>query len=170
MPITDNVLKCPVCMMSIQSDDISIDYMGSHFAFCSQQCSDRFRDNPNLYVGYPGSKAPAQEGKEVLKQRVLKMEEAVTDEIAEEIIKHVSSMMGVKNVGIDGHKIIITYDLLQATEDQIEREISQSGGVLGQGLAARLRRAFIHYMEETEVLTMEARPGSMRGHNHLGSE
>lgn len=158
--------NCPVCSMEVNTDDISLDYQGTNYAFCSDQCLERFQANPHLYLGYPGSKAPKQEGKEVLKQRTLKLSETMWPELEDRVIKHIQSMMGIKDVTVDGGYVRITYDLLQATEEQIEQEIARSGGVLGQGWAENLRRAFVHYMEETEVLTLEARPGSMRGHNH----
>lgn len=158
--------KCPVCSMEVNADDISLEYHGTYYAFCSNQCLERFQANPHLYIGYPGVKAPKQEGKEVLKQRTLKLSEPLSSELAGMVIDHIRAMMGIKDVVINGDQIKITYDLLQATEEQIEQEIANSGGVLGQNWADKLRRAFVQYMEETEVLTMEARPGSMRGHNH----
>lgn len=158
--------KCPVCDMDVNAEDISLDYKGAYYAFCSEQCMERFQANPHLYIGYPGSKAPKQEGKEILKKRTLKLSDPLSPELAEAVIDHVRAMMGVKEIIVDGGRIKITYDLLQATEEQIESEIANSGGVLGQSWAEKLRRAFVHYIEETEELTMEARPGSMRGHNH----
>lgn len=158
--------KCPVCSMEVNTNDISLDYQGAYYIFCSIQCLERFQANPHLYIGYPGSMAPKQKGKEVLKQRTLKLSEPMWPELEDRVINHILSMMGIKDVAIDGDYVRVTYDLLQATEEQIEQEIARSGGVLGQDWAEKLRRAFVHYMEETEVLTMEARPGSMRGHNH----
>jgi len=75
-------------------------------------------------------------------------------------------MMGIKEIIIKGDMIMITYDLLQATEKQIEKEIAKSGGVLGQDWANKLRRMFIEYTEEAEVLSMEAKPSTMRCHKY----
>lgn len=160
------VLKDLVCGMEVKTDDICMDYQGIHYVFCSEQCLERFQANPHLYIGYPGSMAPKQEGKEVLKQRTLKLSESLPPELASRVTDHIRAMMGIKDIVFNGDQIKVTYDLLQATEEQIEQEIANSGGVIGQNWADKLRRAFVHYMEETEVLTMEARPGSMRGHNH----
>ncbi len=156
---------CPVCNMDIDNDIFSMNYQGNHYVFCSNQCFERFRGNPHLYIGYPGVKAPRQQGEEVLKQRALKLSKPLSPDIAALVINHIRAMMGIKEILIEGNVIKITYDLLQATEEQIETEIARSGGVLGQSWANRISRAFVQYMEETEVLTMETRPGSMRGHN-----
>jgi len=152
--------------MEVITDEISLDYQGGHYSFCSNQCLERFQTNPHLYIGYPGSKAPKQEGREVLKQRTLKLSEPLSPDLADMVIEHIRSMMGIKDIIVDGDQIKITYDLLQATEEQIEREIAKSGGALGRNWTDKLRQAFVQYMEETEVLTMEAEPGSRCGHHH----
>lgn len=162
-----NVPTDVVCGMEVSSDDISLDYQGEHYVFCSNQCLERFQSNPHLYIGYPGSEAPKHAGKEVLKRRTLKLSEPVPQEIADKIIDHIEAMMGIHYVEISGDRIDITYDLLQATEAQIEAAIADAGAVLGDDWAERLRRSFVHYMEETEAVILEARPGSRRsGHKH----
>ena len=160
------VLKDIVCGMEVNSDDISLDYQGCHYAFCSNQCLERFQLNPHLYIGYPGSEAPKHAGVEVLKKRTLKLAEPLPQEVADQVIDYIKSMMGIHYVKINGDCIEITYDLLQATESQIEQTISEAGGVLGENLTEKIRRAFVHYMEETEVESLEARPGSIGGHCH----
>lgn len=155
-----------VCGMEVNSDDISVDYQGSHYAFCSEQCLERFQSNPHLYIGYPGSEAPKHAGMEVIKTRTLKLAEPLPQEITSKVIDYIESMMGIQNVEVDGDRIDITYDLLQATESQIEAAIAEAGAVLGDDWTERLRRAFVHYMEETEAVTLEARPSSTRGHQH----
>jgi hypothetical protein len=52
----------------------------------------------------------------------------------------------------------ITYDLLQATASQIEREIEKLGVALGEAWADRLRRAFVRFSEETEVESLDVYP------------
>lgn len=155
-----------VCGMEVNSDDISLDYQGKNYAFCSNQCLERFQSNPHLFIGYPGSEAPKHAGKEVLKKRTLKLTGSLPQEITDKVIDCIESMMGIHNVKINGDCVDITYDLLQATESQIEAAIAEAGATLGDEWAERLRRAFVHYMEETEAVTLEARPGSMRGHHH----
>ncbi|MBT8433827.1 MAG: YHS domain-containing protein, partial [Gammaproteobacteria bacterium] len=65
--------------MEVESGDISFDYRGRHYVFCSNQCIERFRSNPHLYVGFPGVEAPAHAGVEVLKKRTLKLSEALPE-------------------------------------------------------------------------------------------
>lgn len=154
--------KDVVCGMVIEADDISVDYQGCHYAFCSNQCLERFQLNPHLYIGYPGSKAPKQEGAEVLKKRTLQLSETLPQEVADRVIEYIQSMMGICSVEVRGDRIVIVYDLLQATESQIENTISKAGVVLGESLTEKIRRAFVHYMEETEVESLEARPGARR--------
>jgi P-type Cu+ transporter len=42
----------PVCGMSVESSTAaaSIEYEGTTYYFCSQQCADTFRSNPEKYV------------------------------------------------------------------------------------------------------------------------
>jgi len=152
--------------MDVNTDDISLDYQGSHYVFCSNQCLERFQLNPHLYIGYPGSEAPKHAGVEVLKKRTLKLAEPLPQEAADQFIGYLEAMMGVRSIEINGNCIDITYDLLQATEYQIEEKIANAGIVLGNDLIEKIRRAFVHYMEETEIESLEARPGSGHGHNH----
>ena len=150
-----------VCGMRVQTDEISVDYQSIHYAFCSEQCRERFQQNPRLYIGFPGNKALKQEGVVILKKRKLKLDEPLSADVAKKVLENIQAMMGINNIEIDGDTINITYDLLQATEAQIEREIVNSGVTLGNDLAERLRRAFVHFMEETHLDTLEVRP-----HNH----
>ena len=155
-----------VCGMEVDSDDISLDYQGIHYIFCSSQCLERFQLNPHLYIGYPGSEAPKHAGMEVLKKRRLKLAEPFPQEVADQFIEYVEAMMGIHYIEINGNYIEITYDLLQATESQIEQVISDAGVTLGDDLMEKIRRAFVHFMEETEVESLEARPVSRGGHHH----
>ena len=158
--------KDVVCGMEVNSDDISLDYQGSHYAFCSDQCLERFQLNPHLYIGYPGSEAPKHAGVEVLKKRTLKLAEPFPQEVSDQFIEYIEAMMGIHSIKINGNCIDITYDLLQATELQIEKKITEAGLVLGDNLMEKIRRAFVHYMEEVEVGSLEARPDSRCGHHH----
>ncbi len=155
-----------VCGMEVNSDDISMDYQGSHYAFCSDQCLERFQNNPHLYIGFPGSEAPKHAGMEVIKTRTLRLADPLPREMADKVIDYIEAMMGIQYVEVDGDYIHITYDLLQATESQIEESISEAGAVLGDDWTDKIKRAFVHYMEETETETLEARPGTRRGHSH----
>ncbi len=67
-------------------------------------------------------------------------------------------MMGIHNIVIDGNFIDVTYDLLQVTESQIEKNITDADIVLGDDVMEKIRRAFVHFTEEIEVESLEARP------------
>ena len=72
-------------------------------------------------------------------------------------------MMGVKAIeSHDDNTVTITYDLLQATADQIEAKMGEVGVGLGEGWAEQLRRSFVHYLEECEVGSLEVH--SRHGH------
>jgi YHS domain-containing protein len=159
-------LKDVVCGMEVNANDISLDYQGSHYVFCSNQCLERFKLNPHLYIGYPGSEAPKHAGIEVLKKRKLKLAEPLPQEVADQFIEYIEVMMGIHSIKINGNQIEITYDLLQVTESQIEKTITDVGVTLGNDMMEKIRRAFVHSMEEIEVESLEARPGSGHGHHH----
>ena len=166
--MSDNsaAIKDIVCNMEVASDDISLDYQGCHYVFCSQQCLERFQLNPHLYIGYPGSESPKHAGAEVLKRRTLKLTESLPSEVIDPFVEYLEAMMGVRSVEINRNCITIVYDLLQATESQIEERITDAGVSLGTGLMEKIKRAFVHYVEETEVESLEARPSSGAGHHH----
>lgn len=161
-------VKDPVCQMLVAPDQNAINYQGMDFAFCSQQCKDRFLANPHLYIGVPGERAPKQEGQEVLKRRRLRLETPLSDADAQLVAEQLRAMMGVYAVDIAADGLTITYDLLQATAEQIEATLQQAGARLGGGWGERLRRAFVHYLEETEVASREVQPGAHGhgGHHH----
>ncbi|MDT8452947.1 MAG: YHS domain-containing protein [Gammaproteobacteria bacterium] len=161
-------VKDPVCQMLVAPDQYAINYQGVDFAFCSQQCQDRFMANPHLYIGVPGERAPKQAGQEVLKRRSLHLETPLSNDEAQQVSQQLLAMMGVYAVDIDAAELTITYDLLQATAEQIEATLQQAGARLGSGWGERLRRAFVHYLEETEVASREVQPGfhGHGGHRH----
>ena len=76
-----------------------------------------------MYIGYPGSEAPKHAGIVILKKRRLKLAEPFPQEVADQFIEYIKTMMGIKHVEIDDNGIEITYDLLQATELQIEKKL-----------------------------------------------
>lgn len=158
-------VKDPVCGMWVAPGLRAVTYQGMHFAFCSQQCRERFQANPHLYIGLPGEPAPKQSGQEVVKRRRLRLEAPLSDAGAQQLAQRLQAMMGVYAVEVEADELIITYDLLQATSGQIETVLEQTGAHLGAGWAERLRRAFVHYLEETEVDSLEVRPGP---HAHGG--
>lgn len=161
-------VKDPVCQMLVAPDQNAITYLGMDFAFCSPQCKDRFLANPHLYIGVPGERAPKQEGQEVLKRRRLRLDTPLSNTEARQVTEQLLAMMGVYSVDITADELTITYDLLQATAEQIEATLQQAGAHLGAGWGERLRRAFIHHLEENEVASREVQPGlhGHGGHHH----
>lgn len=153
-----------VCGMEVEIYEISIEHQGRHYVFCSKQCLERFCSNPHLYIGFPGVEAPAHAGVEVLKKRTLKLAEAMPLENQDQFVECIETMMGIHE--IEDNRITIVYDLLQATESQIEQTIVSSGVVLGSDLMEKIRRAFVHFQEECELGSLEARPKSRDGHCH----
>lgn len=152
-----DLVKDPVCGMQVDSRQHVTEYLETHYAFCSPQCQERFLANPHLYIGLPGQKAPKQKGDEVLKQRRLHLSEILTSNRAEKLIEALQTMMGIKSVSVKGDNIVITYDLLQATAEQIELKMAEIGVQLGKGWSEQLRRAFVHSEEELEVGSLEVR-------------
>ena len=152
--------------MGVEADEIALDYQGRHYVFCSNQGLERFQLNPHLYTGLPGNEAPRHAGVEVLKKRTLKLAEPLPEEIRDQFIGCLEAMMGIHSTEINGDRITIVYDLLQVTESQIEATISGAGIALGAELVEKIRRAFVHFVEESELDSLEARPGSKGEHCH----
>lgn len=156
--------KDPVCGMVVDAHKIEIVYAGIHYAFCSNQCRERFEANPHLYIGHPGHKAPKQRGVQVVKQRRFKVEQSLTPLEAKLLIEDLHGMMGIREVHVDDMVIDVTYDLMEATAEQIEERLAEAGLKLGGDWPERLRRGFVHFLEENEVSSMEELP-----HKHLHS-
>lgn len=156
-------VKCPVCHMQVPSDRMSLVYQGMHFAFCSEQCRERFRATPHLYIGVPGQKAAKQEGQEVIKQRCFHLGHALTEDEARTLVDKINELMGVRQVVIENSEVTIRYDLLELTAEQIERKMIETGVRLGGGWVDRMRRALVRYTEDCQTANMEV---SDRGHRH----
>ena len=159
MSDADNKLsQCPVCHMMVDESSLVMEYKKHIYAFCSQQCRERFEANPNLYVGYP---APKKHGHEIIKKRKLKLSMSLTDDQRFVIESELVSMMGIKAISFELGYLSISYDLLQATAEQIESAIEHTGNSLGYGLGEKLKQDFIHYIEESELDNLE-----QTGHGH----
>lgn len=161
------LVKDPVCGMQVEPHMHATEYLQSRYAFCSTQCRDRFLANPRLFIGFPGQKAPKQEGLEVLKQRRLHVARFLSPSQADSLIGALQAMMGIKSVAVNGDKIAITYDLLQVTAEQIETKMAEIGVQLGEGWTEQLCRAFVHYEEELEVGNLEVHK-EKHFHQHQG--
>lgn len=147
--------KDPVCHMQVSATSFATEYAGIPYAFCSEQCKERFLSSPHLYVGFPGHQAPAQQGREIIKRRRFVLS-APLETMQAEQVKHVLlEMMGIHDVCIEGDKIEIQYDLIQATAEQISDKLGLIGAGLGAGWKDRIRLAFVNYLEECEIDNLE---------------
>jgi YHS domain-containing protein len=158
--------KDPVCGMVVDEHKIVTSYEGVHYVFCSNQCQERFESNPHLYIGHPGHKAPKQEGVKLVKIRRFKLEHSLSLSDAKVLANELYDMMGIMNLQINDMDIEVTYDLMEATAEQIENKMVEIGINLGEKWAQVLRREFIHLIEETEVSSMEEEPKIHRHGNH----
>ncbi len=149
------IVKDPVCHMAVSKTSFATEYEGIHYAFCSEQCKDRFLANPHLYTGLPGKKAAGQQGKEIIKQRRMLLSAPLDAGQAELVKQALLAMMGISEVCIEGNAIKIQYDLMQVTADQIADKLALIGTELGGGWMDRLKLAFIAYQEECEIGSLE---------------
>ena len=156
-------VKDPVCGMEVDSHAFETIYIGINFVFCSKQCQERFAANPHLYIGVPGEKAPKQMGMAVIKQRRFQLDRPLSTAGASLLGEELRSMMGIQAADIQGDTVTITYDLIQATAEQLEAKMVEVGARLGEGWAERLRRGFVHYLEECEVGSLEVDPRHRHG-------
>jgi len=149
------IVKDPVCRMEVAATSFATEYAGIAYAFCSAQCKERFLANPQLYIGFPGHKAPAQKGRKIIKQRRLLLSVPLDAMQAEQVKRALLEMMGIHKVCIEGDKLEVQYDLMQVTTEQIADKLALIGADLGGGWMDRLRLAFINYLEETEMSGLE---------------
>src|SRR3989338_3485766 len=122
--IMNEIVKDPVCHMQVASTSFATEYAGSHYAFCSAQCKERFLANPHLYIGFPGRPAPAQEGREVIKRHRLLLSAPLDAMQAEQVKRALFELMGIHEVSIDGDKIEIHYGLIKVTVEQIADKLA----------------------------------------------
>ncbi|BCB27437.1 hypothetical protein SKTS_23230 [Sulfurimicrobium lacus] len=151
----NEIIEDPVCHMKVSSTSFAAEYAGGHYAFCSAQCKERFLANPRLYIGFPGHKAPAQEGKQVIKRRRLLLSDPFDAGQAEQVMNALREMMGILEVSIEGDKLTIKYDLIQVTAEQIADKLASIGANLGGGWIDRLKLSWINNLEEIEISSLE---------------
>lgn len=151
----NETIEDPVCHMQVDSASFATEYAGCPYAFCSAQCQERFLANPHLYVGFPGRKAPAEEGMEVIKQRRFSLSAPLDAAQAEQVKRALLEMMGMHEVSIEGDEIEIRYDLMQVTAGQIADKLALAGAELGDGWVDRLKLAFVNNLEDIEINSLE---------------
>lgn len=82
---------------------------------------------------------------------------------AAQVTRALFEMMGIHEVSIEGDKIEIQYDLMQVTAEQIADKLGLIGAGLGGGWKDHLKLAFINYLEECEVGSLEVE--NKKGHH-----
>lgn len=183
--------KDPVCDMMVGELEHQIVYRGIGYAFCSQQCRERFIAAPRLYVGRRGLLAPKQNGMEVIRRKHMSLSLPLTQAKFLELKGALLSMMGVMTVqpvdwmtaGEPGARrgesrnsttmhveaVAITYDLFQATAEQLERKCAELDVVPSNRWGEKLQRDFIHYLEKCELEDLQGRAGApAEGDNSMG--
>ena len=148
--------KDPVCGAEIDPERIHAAHRGLEYGFCSPQCRERFLAKPELYVGWPGHKAPKQEGLEILKKRRLRLAEPLSPAAAAILGNELLRSVGIRDVRVRGDTVDIAYDLLETTAETIAEEIAAIGLKFAQGWSERLRLAFVEYEEECELDNLAA--------------
>ena len=137
------ILEDLVCGMAVDFDEISADYLGNHYVFCSEQCRERFQENPPLYTD-PESKSPLPEKSDFYRHTILKLPEALPVVVADKLTAYVRTMMGIQYIEAYDDEIELSYDPKQATESQIEAAITRFGETMGEEWAAILGRAVLY--------------------------
>jgi YHS domain-containing protein len=138
--------------MSEVDKSLQHNYRGVHHYFCSSQCMTRFKKHPHLFVGDPKyGLSVKQKGSEVIKEQKIQLVNAI-DEKTETIIRsNLQSLMGVKEVQFLEQSIVVTYDLIQVSLEDIENSIVMIVGKLNSVITEKIKRGFIHYTEECEL-------------------
>ncbi|MFB6260612.1 MAG: hypothetical protein ABEK42_08005 [Thiohalorhabdaceae bacterium] len=137
--------RCPVCGMAADAQANTLEYRHMHFAFCSEPCRERFQRGPEAFLGKPSRRQAAGR----TKRRRLRLGQHLSGDQRESLRDLLEGMMGVNAVAIRGDRLAITYDPEQAGDDRLEQELYEAGERLGGGWPERLRRAFIHFEEES---------------------
>jgi len=148
--------KCPVCNMDARDSTIIAEHTDIEYHFCSRQCQENFLAHPTLYVGRPSVELA---GKTIIKRRTFLLDCTVERTMEQQLIHVLQKMMGVGEVQINGREIAVSYNLLEATAEQLGRVISDTGAVLDSGLAARLKHGWMHYTEENELDNLSSDAG-----------
>ena len=151
----NEIVEDYVCHTQVPATSLATEYAGSYYAFCSAQCRERFLANPHLYVGFPGRKAPAQEGKKIIKCRSFLLAEHLDAIQTDQVKNALLEMKGVLEISIEGNKLEIKYDLMQVTAEQITNKLSLIGAKLGGRWIDRLKLTFINSLEEIEINSLE---------------
>jgi len=144
---------CPVCGMNAKDSKAHVEHLGIEYYFCTAQCRENFIARPRLYLGKQSAKYTARK---IIKRRSFSLDQGVEAEMQMQLIQTMQQVMGVRDANVQGCEIIITYDLLETTAEQIARALADAGFALGSGWAARLKRGWMNYTEKNELDNLTA--------------
>lgn len=157
-----------VCDMWVSPASHPLHFRGMHFAFCSRECRERFLENPGLFIGRPGEPAAKQSGEVWRKSRRIHLGRPLDQGQADQVVNRLNALMSVTATWPGEDVLEVDYDLMQITALQIERALEAAGADLGGGWGDRLKRSFIHLLEETESVSREIESPGGSGHSgHL---
>ena len=143
---------CRVCEMQVNDDAFTSEYQKIRYFFCSQQCLNRFREYPHLYVGDPRlGKAEKQKGTSVIKCHKLHLKESLNDLDREITVYHLNTLMGLKTVEIREKEIVVSYDLMQVSLAEIEACIEKAIGAVDSSGLKGIKQKLVHFSEECEL-------------------
>jgi len=140
--------QCAVCDMDSHSSDIHEQHLGITYYFCSEQCKTNFLAHPQLYLGL---QSPKEKGQHVIKKRSFSFQHGTLEKQDKQLEQIVSQLMGVQSISCDDKKMLVHYNLLEITAQQIETAVVQAGFVLNTAWMAKWKRAWIHYTESNEL-------------------
>lgn len=155
---------CTICSTVVSMDECVAEYHKVYYHLCSEQCKETFLTRPRLYTGKPGESRRVQ-----VKCRSLKLAKSMSADEKALLTDHLMNLVGLKEVDIKGTHLIVSYDLLQITEQHIENTLAEVGAQMGGNWLHKLNRAWIHYSEETELDNLAAPPGACCNHPPPGS-
>jgi YHS domain-containing protein len=147
MAAKSSTSRDPVCGMDITVADshYSTTHRGLVFHFCSEQCRERFTENPALYTGPQRT----VDIRPIAKKRKLQFVSPPPETLRKASDK-LLQMMGVTAARPGDDDLLVEYDLRQATLAQIEAVATSSGLILKGGLHG-LRRDWWRFTERNEI-------------------
>lgn len=165
MQQAEDEIRDVVCDMWVSPASCPLEFLGMHFAFCSDECRDRFLENPGLFIGRPGEPAAKQSGEVWRKSRRIHLGKPLDQRQAEQVVARLSALMSVTATWPGADVLEVNYDLMQITARQIEGALKAAGADLGGGWGDRLKRSCVHLLEETESASQEVEPMGGSGHS-----
>lgn len=97
-----------------------------------------------------------------IKRKNIRFQKEPADKTPERLEEELKKIKGVNKAEVDfgSGEISVEYDLLNVTQEDIERHIINLGFVLDMGLRERFKRGWIHFTEENERDNLLTKPHS----------